>query len=286
MPIYEYYLYNDQYIKKEEFALPFPNRAFLYGDAIFETIRANGTRIAFAEDHLIRSQHGLTSLKMEIPGFLKNKLSFEKKLRDLLNKSKLLKGARIRITFFREANGKYTPDKNTTGYLIEANSLEHDAFQLNKEGIHLGTYEEMEKCITPLSNLKSTNAHLYTLAGIFAKEKGFDDVIIYNDKGKIAECISSNIFLIKDKTIMTPPLSSGCVAGITRKQILKLADAMGFTIIYDQEVEEKHILMADEIFLTNTIKGVQWVKAYADKRFYNKKAQLFTDELNYLAFSY
>ncbi len=286
MPIYQYYLYNDQFIKKEDFALPFPNRAFLYGDAIFETIRANGTRIAFAEDHLIRAQHGLTSLKMEIPDFLKDKLSFEKKLSGLLNKSKLLKGARLRITFFREANGKYTPDKNTTGFLIEANSLQNESYQLNREGIHLGTFEEMEKSITPLSNLKSTNAHLYTLAGIFAKEKKFDDVIIFNEKGKIAECISSNIFLIKDKTIMTPPLSSGCVAGITRKQILKLADAMGFTIIHDHEVEEKHLLMADEIFLTNTIKGIEWVKAYADKRFYNKKAQLFTEELNYLAFSY
>ncbi len=283
MPVNTFILYNGEYFPREEFGVSITNRSFCYGDGLFETMHANGTEIQFFEDHLIRLTHGMKLLKMEIPEVIESG-NILKEIIKLLHKNKLYQGVRIRLSVFRIDGGRYTPTTNASSYIVETEFIENEHYNLNQKGLVIDIYPEIQKPANRFSNLKTSNALIYVMAGIYATEKKLDDCIIINDKGFITETISSNIFLIKDKFILTPPLTDGPVAGIMRKQILKIADILQYRIYNEKSITEKNILDADELFLTNSISGLRWALSFKEKRFFNNSSQQFIDKLNELAF--
>jgi branched-subunit amino acid aminotransferase/4-amino-4-deoxychorismate lyase len=284
MAVNSFILHNGEYHFKDEFGLNFNNRAFYYGDALFETMHANGAEIQFFEDHMIRLKYGMKILKMEIPSKFESNL-LEKEIIKLLHKNKLYQGVRIRLSVYRNTGGKYTPTDNSVSYLVETEYIENDLYSLNKKGLIIDFYNEIKKPANSFSNLKTSNALLYVMAGLYAKEKKLDDCIILNEDGNIVEGISSNIFLIKGETLCTPALKDGPVAGVMRKQILKIADSVGFNICHNKSITEQQLLDANEVFFTNSISGIKWVLAYKDKRFYNDNAKKLSDKLNGIAFN-
>lgn len=283
MPVNTFILYNGEYFPREEFGVSITNRSFCYGDGLFETMHANGTEIQFFEDHLIRLKYGMNVLKMQIPEVIRTGNIF-KEIIKLLHKNKLYQGVRIRLSVFRNDGGKYTPTSNSSSYLVETEFIDNDRYTINQKGLVIDIFPEIQKPINPFSNLKTSNALIYVMAGIYGSEKKLDDCIIINEKGFITETISSNIFLIKDKFILTPPLTDGPVAGIMRKQILKIADMLQYRIYNEKSLTEKNILDADEMFVTNSITGIKWVLAFKEKRFFNNSSQQFIDKLNEIAF--
>jgi len=283
MAVNSFILYNGEYLLRDEFGLSIKNRSFCYGDGLFETIHANGTEIQFFEDHLIRLRFGMNILKMEIPSSILSG-NIEKEIIKLLHKNKLYQGVRIRLSVFRNDGGKYTPTTNAVSYLVETEFIENALYELNLKGIALDLYTDLKKPVNLLSNLKTSNALLYVMAGLYAQEKKLDDCIIINEKGLITETISSNIFLIQGKNILTPPLTDGPVAGIMRKQVLRIADSLKYRINNDNSITEEHMLAADEVFITNSISGIKWVLAFKEKRYFNTAARQFVDKLNEFAF--
>ena len=279
MAINSFILYNGEYHLKDEFGLSYKNRAFYYGDGLFETMHANGTDIHFFEDHMIRLKYGMEILKMEIPTIIGSGF-IEKEIIKLLHKNKLYQGVRIRLSVFRNDGGKYTPANNNISYLVETEYIEDDYYELNQKGLLIDIFQDIKKPVNQFSNLKTSNSLLYVMAGIYAKEKNIDDCILLNDAGNIIEGISSNIFLIKGSTMSTPTLKDGPVAGVMRKQILKIADSVGFKINHESSITIGQLLNADEVFLTNSISGIRWVLAYKDKRYYNHNAKKLVDKLN------
>ncbi|MCK5028706.1 MAG: aminotransferase class IV, partial [Bacteroidales bacterium] len=258
MAVNSFILHNGEYHFKDEFGLSFNNRAFCYGDALFETMHANGAEIQFFKDHMIRLKYGMNILKMEIPSVIESNL-LEKEIIKLLHKNKLYQGVRIRLSVYRNNGGKYTPKENSVSYLVETEYIENDLYSLNQKGLVIDLYNEIKKPVNSFSNLKTSNALLYVMAGLYAKEKKLDDCIILNENGNIVEGISSNIFLIKGETLCTPALKDGPVAGIMRKQILRIADSVGFTINHEKSITEQQLLDANEVFFTNSISGIKWV---------------------------
>src|SRR6056297_559586 len=283
MPVNSFILFNGHYHRKEDFGLSYQNRAFSYGDALFETMHANGTQIKFFTDHMIRLRFGMKTLGMKIPVNIEND-TIEKEIIKLLHKNKLYQGVKIRLTVFRNEGGKYTPKDNSVSYLVETEYLKKEQYQLNTKGLSIGIFDQIKKPVNKLSNLKSANALIYIQAGLYAQQNNYDDCLLVNEQNHLAEGISSNLFLIKDKTLYTPPLSDGPVAGIMRKQILKIADSLNFRIVNDQSCDEQHLLQADEVFLTNSISGIQWVLSYKDRRYFNHTSKILMDELNKSAF--
>jgi len=284
MAVNSFILHNGEYHFKDEFGLNVNNRAFCYGDALFETMHANGSEIQFFEDHMIRLKYGMKILKMEIPSEIDSNL-LEKEIIKLLHKNKLYQGVRIRLSVYRNTGGKYTPIDNAVSYLVETEYIENDLYALNKKGLIIDIYNEIRKPVNSFSNLKTSNALLYIMAGLYAKEKKLDDCIIINEEGNIVEGISSNIFLIKGETLCTPALNDGPVAGVMRKQILKIADSVGFNISHEKSISEQQLLDANEVFFTNSISGIKWVLAYKDKRYYHDNAKKLTTKLNSIAFN-
>lgn len=253
------------------------NRAFCYGDALFETIHANGTRLQFFSEHYNRLNEGMKTLRMDqsTPG----EDILERDLIRLLNKNHMYKGVRIRLSVFRNTGGFYSPTDNSVSYMAEAIPLEHDHYTLNHKGLKTEVFNRLSKQADMLSNLKTANSLLYIHAGIFKSEQKLDDCFIINTEGRLIEAISSNLFIIKDSRLYTPPLDEGCVAGIMRSQILRIAGNEGIGCM-ESPITEEDLLAADECFLTNAVSGIRWVIAFRNKRFYNKTSRLLTASLN------
>jgi branched-chain amino acid aminotransferase len=279
----QYILLNGKFYHTIENILSHQNRAFCYGDALFETIHCLGTQPQFFNLHWSRVSKGMEVLKM-IPGIDFSAVTIQKYIEKLLTKNRIYKGARIRLEVYRDEGGLYTPENNTSSWLMESSPLEHEKYLLNTKGLVVDIFDEVHKPVNKLSNLKTTNALIYVLAGIFRKENDLDECFILNQYGRICESISSNIFIVNENKIITPLLSEGCIAGTIRHTVLSLAKEMGIET-EERGLLEKHLLEAEEIFFTNAIMGIQWVGAYKDRRYFNFAARKLISRLNEAGFN-
>lgn len=254
------------------------NRAFRYGDAVFETIRMMHGEILFFERHLERLHDSMQLLGMEShPDLSLHQLYLS--MRHLDQSNKLKGNARIRLQVFRNDGGLYTPKTNTVSYLIEALPLEQKEFTLNETGLKVEIYEEIKKPVSRLSNLKSSNALYYVMAGLHKRRLGIDDCFVLNTDGRIAEAISSNVFLVRGGQLVTPALSEACVSGIMRDVLISMVEETG-EVVLQQPVSTDDVLDADEIFLTDVINGIRWVGAFRNKRFFNSRSKALLQQLN------
>lgn len=277
---------NKQYVNidgimklQDNFVIKSNNRAFKYGDALFETMFSSANKIPLFNRHIERLINSMKILKMEIPDkFTINKDSLFYEITRLLNKNKLHKGARVRITVYRTGEGLYTPENNNISYLIDASGIENTEYKYNTQGIKIDIFTEILKPQNIFSNLKTTNTLLYILAGIYKKEARVDDVLLLNDNYNVIEALSSNIFIVKDNQVYTPNLEDGCVNGIMRNHIIYIAKKNNISIKY-KPLTLEDIESAEEIFLTNSISGIKWVGGYLKKRYYNKISSLLASYL-------
>jgi branched-chain amino acid aminotransferase len=263
-----FYCLNGDYHREEEKTIGPKNRAFRYGDALFETIYASYTNCHFLEKHLERLIAGMKILSMDVPiGF--NERLFVRKIQRLLHKNHHIKGARIRIAVFRNEGGLYTPTDNSISYIIESEVLENTSYEINKQGYDIDIYPDMQRHYSLISSFKSSNCSLFTMAGIWRKKMELDDCIILNDREELCESVSSNIFLVKGSKIYTPSIKSGCVNGIMRNLVVDLLNEMNLEVDDNAVLKEEDLLEADEVFLTNSITGIRKVLAFRKKRYYS-----------------
>jgi len=277
MPTETYINYNGKLYVETEKIFTVNNRAFKYGDAIFETIRVVNGKLMFLDDHLIRLKRGVDFLKLKPYG-----INFEeiiKNTKQLIEKNNITEGGRIRITLFRDSEGFYTKINEKSAYIIEAKKIETNLYSLNENGLSIDLYSEERRSTSKLSNIKTTNNIIQILAGLYAVEKKIDDCIVLNKHNRIVETTNSNLFLYKKNNIYTPSLDEGCMDGIMRKQILKIAEQHKINI-FEGMLNANVLLQTDEIFITNVVRGVQWVKSYKEKSYVNEAALMFVNELN------
>ncbi|WP_372751190.1 aminotransferase class IV [Labilibaculum sp.] len=268
---------------KDELLFGAENRAFRYGDSLFESIHSNGTEIQFLSEHLDRLIHGMEALDMIVPSEFKGRM--KSNINFLINKNKAFAGTRIRLSIFRKDGGLYSPVDNSISYLIETSVLENAQYILNRKGLKIGIYDQIRKSQNLISRFKTGNSLPFILAANYRKKMNWDDCILLNDRGHIVESTSSNLFVVKNGNLLTPSIESGCVSGIMREQIIEAAVNLNLTVFDDCTITPDHLLNADELFLTNAIHGIQWVVAYKERRYFNKTAKLLIEELNRKAFA-
>lgn len=234
----------------------------------------------FLRDHITRLKLGMTVLRMNVPAEF-NVNNIQGHIISLLKYNIHAPNARIRLTIFRNEGGFYTPESNDISFLIESEELPDINYTLNQKGLSIDIFTDVKKSINKLSNIKSGSALIYVMAGLAKQSMKLDDCLILNENGTICESISSNIFVVKNRTLYTTPLAEGCVAGIMRKQIMHLAHENKI-LTFESPLTAYTLANADEIFLTNAIKGVQWVGQFREKFYTNTIAQFFTEKLNQL----
>lgn len=245
------------------------NRAFLYGDHLFETILFQNGKLLFWEEHYFRIMGGACMLRMEIPQFL-NIDYLENEIIKTINSFKYnILNARVRLSLFRRDGGYYLPTNQSIEYLIEINEINNSYLLFNEVGLHIDVFHDHFKPKQRISNIKGQNSIVSVLSSIYANENNFDESIILNSESFICETSASNIFVVNEKNLITPPLNSGCVNGIIRKQIIENACLWGFTI-EEKNIKTFELIKADEVFLTNSVKWIKWVERYKKKRYKNE----------------
>ncbi|SDZ99785.1 aminotransferase class IV [Pedobacter hartonius] len=277
---HEYILYNDEFVAVDEKILTVKNRAFRYGDGLFESMRMSGGKLKFAELHAGRLQAGMNALKMD-GGILFDNYFLKQKTAELCKKNKLKDNVRFRLSVYRDADGLYTPDNNKSGYVLEASAMQETGYELNKKGLIINVYDEITKPVNKLSNYKTSNSLLFVMAGLYKKQHRLDEAFILNQNGFLCESISSNVFVVYDKQIYTPALSEGCIAGVMRNVVMQTAKANGISII-EAQINPEVLKEAEEVFISNATSGIRWVMGYGKKRYFNEVTKSLSSLLNTL----
>ncbi len=246
-------------------------RATMYGDAVFETIRMRDNKLLFVEDHYFRLMASMRILRMPIPMEFTPEFFVDEANR--LAEEVAVTDGRLRLQVVRKSEGKYTPDNNNECvWWMELEELGSQDYTWTSKGLKVDLFKDHYIQPGLLSTLKSSNALPYVLAGIFAKENGFDAMLLVNDKKMLVEANAANIFVLKDNILKTAPLEDGPLRGVFRKNLIGWAKEIGLEI-KEESINPFELQKADEIWLTNTISGVQWVEKYRKRAYKGDKAK-------------
>lgn len=271
--------YNGELTQSEETKLHHHNRGLHYGDAVFETLKVSAGKLFFWEDHYFRLMASMRILRMEIP--MNFTMEFlEEEIQKTVAASKKSDAYRVKFLVWRGWGGKYTPDAETVEYLIEVEPLEAPFYTLNTEPYEVELYKDHYVTSGLLSTLKTTNRALNVLGSIYAKENDYENCLLLNENKQVVEGLNGNVFLVKGYKIKTPPLSDGCLNGIVRKQIISILGHMPDYILEETSISPFELQKADELFLTNTIMGIQPITKYRKKEFGHQVAKELLAKLN------
>ena len=255
------------------------NRAFLYGDGVFETLKIINNKILFLEDHYFRLMASMRVVRMEIPMNFTMEFFEEQVLKLVLQKG-ISASARARITVFRNNGGLYLPKTSEVSYLIHATPLEKTLYALNTAEYEVDLYKDFYVTKQLLSSIKTTNKMINVIGSIFAHENGLANCLLVNDTKNVVEGLQGNLFMLIGKKLITPPISEGCLNGIMRKQILALAKKIEGIEVLEEIISPFDLQKADELFLTNVVMGIQPITKYRKKEFTSNLAHLLVQKLN------
>lgn len=257
------------------------NRAFLYGDAVFETLKIVNNQVLFLEGHYFRLMASMRIIRMEIPSFFTMEF-FESRILETVQKNNISESARVRITVYRNAGGLYTPFTNTVSYMIAASALNSKAFQLNSNSYEVDLFKEYFITKHLLSTLKTTNKLINIVGSVFAQENNLQNCILLNDTKNVVEALNGNLFMLWQGQLTTPPLAEGCLNGIMRKQILKISKTLDNITVVEAPISPFDLQKADELFITNSITGIQPITKYRKKDFNTNFSAQLIEKLNQL----
>lgn len=257
------------------------NRAFLFGDGVFETLKCVDNKILFLEDHYFRLMASMRIVRMEIPMDFTMEY-FEAQLLNVAKANNCNDVARIRITVYRNNGGYYLPNDNSISFLISASLLNNPLYEIRNQHYEVDLYKDFYVSKQLLSTIKTTNKILNITASIFAKENGLDNCLLLNDEKNVAEAVHGNIFMRIGNVLITPPVADGCLNGVMRKQILKLAKKIEQIEVVERSISPFELQKADELFITSVIQGIQPITKYRKKEFSTQLSEELIQKLNVL----
>lgn len=234
---------NGKFISKDKAKVSALDPGFLYGWGLFETMRSYNNRIVYFDEHLKRIKSSCKLMDMISP------YSFDK-LKGIIKKA-------VKINGFRDAYVRLTLWKTERGTDTLIIVKKYQPYSLTKyiKGFRACVFPFRQNENSFLARLKTTNYLFFQIAYSWAKKRMFDEAIILNNRGYIAEGSRSNIFLIKDNELFTPALECGCLDGITRKVIFDLSRKYNIKI-HEGKFTIQDLYDADGAFLTNSLMGI------------------------------
>ena len=258
-----FFIYNSEVFISGEPVIRIENRALRFGEGLFETMRMQNGKVLLAEYHFNRLFKGLDILLFEIPLFFTKEYILHK-INELTSRNNCRQNARVRLMVCRDS-------ENNFDYILEASPL-NDEIQLNEKGLITDVFPDAKKSCDIFSNLKSNNYLRPLMATAFAKKHNLDEAILLNAYNHICESAIANVFIINHNTVFTPPLTEGCVEGTIRTFLLE-KKKLGKLKIVEKILSKDDLLTADELFLTNSIQPVRWVKRFGEKEYGNEKVK-------------
>ena len=274
--------FNGTLRSQSDIKLTTENRGYKYGDALFETLKVVNGKIFFWEDHYFRLMSSMRILRMDIPmnftmEFLEAEILKTLEASDLLNFA-----ARVRLNVDRGEGGKYLPsDDSKVNFNISAESHSNPFYTIDSDAKYIvDLYKDYFMAPGLLSGLKSNNKAVQVIGSIYAKENNLDNCLVLNTNKSIIEALNGNLFLVIGDKIKTPPLEDGCLKGVMRKQILELLAKDVNLFVEEASISPFELQKADELFITNVIKGVVPITQYRKKTYKTDFAQKTVARLN------
>lgn len=252
--------YNGIYHNETDPVLQAGNKSYRYGDGFFETIKVWKGALVLEGYHQKRIEKSLHLLQYIQPAHLNIRHIFSQAVQ-LCEKNGCAHAARVRLSFSNGNGGLFDGDDQLQ-YIIEAWPLEPANNGFNENGLVTGFFRAIKKSRDSYANIKSASALLYAVAANYSKQHRWNDCIIWNQRENICETIIANIFWIKDNRIFTPALTEGCVDGVMRSYLI---DQIG--TVTETPCRAEDLLGADEVFLTNAIRGIRWVQSVEDAKY-------------------
>jgi len=267
--------YNNNYLDTPEGILHTSDRAFRYGDGLFESCLIADGKIPLMSLHVNRLLKGMGILGIDIPEYFMP--GYFHAIFQELAKHHGLQSARGKITIWRSGEGFYLPTSNAPKLLVEIFPLSNGPFVPDTVNGRLGIFREIPRVMHPLSSVKTMNALPYVLAANYASGNGWDDVLLLNTEGAIADSVNSNVWILRNGQLQTTNSANGGVEGTMQAWLLDNASAFGLhaerTNLLPDDLEQ-----AEAIFLTNAIQGIKPVTRFLNRSFENKfPVQLLQD---------
>ena len=267
-------LLNGHIVGEQNAPRAFANRGFLVAAGVFESMRFTDNRVPYLGLHVARLHAALAAHGMDVPDSLQE--SSLKESLEMWRQTWPFDGdARIRLTAYREGKGKYTPDTDDTSWVATVERMDTQGFSLAPKGLDVDIYQDMHKHVTPVSRYKNIASTVYVHAARHARIQGWGDALILNADQKIIESSRSNLFVVSNGVLYTPSLDDGCVGGIMRAVLIRTALDHGVKV-YECTLTPQTLLQADELFLTNAVRGIEWVASYKTKRYFHSIAEKLT----------
>jgi branched-chain amino acid aminotransferase len=254
---------NGSFCPKEEAKVSVFDHGYLYGDGIYETLRSYDGMVFKLIEHLARLKQSADMMEMTL---LMDEDGIRRAIYDTLSRNGL-KDAYIRVSVSR-GPGEIGLDPElcpTPTFVIIAKQFFDYRREFYQEGVKIAVVETRRihpETLNPA--IKSTNFLNNIFAKMEAKRAGAFEGIMLNHANFIAEGTISNIFMVKEGVLMTPPLIAGILEGVTRDLVLRLAENLGITV-YEELFTEAVLSEADEVFITNTTMEIMPVREVGDK---------------------
>lgn len=225
------------------------NRGLYYGDGFFETIRAEFGEPLLFNFHTDRVKKACEFFKLSFPKNFQNKLYNQ--IIDLLKKNEQEEIAKVRVQFFRNGFGTYTPQSDEFSYIIESKKLEINRNKVLSAII----FHEQRLENSPIRNFKTSNALPYVFAADFASQNNKDLALLLNQNDEICEFQHSNIFFQLGNKIITPSLNSPCVDGVMRRKLILDFKKKGFELI-ERKINISELNTFEKCFASNSLIGL------------------------------
>ncbi len=262
-----FFTYNDKTYKEGTAIITPDNPSLKYGDGLFETLKVRKGVIELREYHFERLFSGIKLLQFKLPAYF-TAAYLENKISELCKKNQHNVFTRVRLMIFR-SNGGISYSEDHPNYIIQTWDIKYEN-ELNSNGLLIDAYTDARKSCDRFANIKSNNFLPYTMAALHAKKNNADDCVLLNNYDRICDTSIANIFIIKNGIIYTPPLREGCIAGVMRRFVIEKLQHPDFRI-EETEISIKDLENADEVFLTNSIRGIRWVKQFRSKEYVNRE---------------
>lgn len=246
-------LFNSEIIDDHKLSMNIEDRAFQYGDGLFETIIIQDNHPDLLPYHLERLKKGSITLGMECTEFLTRKY-IDKALQKLMAVNDMALPLRVKILIWRRPGGYYRPTSDLANILITIRKHKPQKRILQ----NIGIAKSARNYYSQLSEFKTISALKYVMAGLEIKRSGFDDLIILDHNGHLSELTYSNIFWIKQGIYYTPSLQSGCIKGVMRSYLIDQLTVLNIDIKEVLAMPD-HLFNCDHVFACNAT-GISHIK--------------------------
>ncbi len=235
---------NGRFVKPGEAKISVFDNSVMYAEGLFETFLGIGEEVVFENDHIARLWKGARLIGLEMP-------ISKKTLREWMHKTLSrhpghVKKLRLTVTCGLSRKWFDKPGKPQVILSVGPHDLPEKPFRLR-----VSPYRLDEQSV--FRRIKTLSYAIHAVSFKKAQEKGYDDALLLNNKGQVAEVSSANVFWVKNGRVCTTPLSSGCLDGTVRRVVLRESKRLGYRVT-EKNIRLETLLKADELFLSSSLK--------------------------------